>query len=298
MEESKMSFNFEYKEPRIVAEIGCNHMGEFDIAKELIDLAKQSGAKYVKFQKRNNKELLTEEQYDTPHPVPYNSYGLTYGEHREFLEFNLEQHKILKEYCDDIGMIYSTSVWDVTSAKEMITFNPGFLKVPSACNNNFEMLKVLRDEYKGQVQLSIGMTLKDEVEKIVKFFEKTNQAKTRLLIYSCTSGYPVPAKDVALLEINWLYENYGKRVNEIGFSGHHNGIAIDIAAFTLGARWIERHFTKDKRWKGTDHSASLEAEELTELVKNLNLTYESLDSKKEEILPIEQVQRDKLKNRK
>lgn len=293
-----MNFEFDYKEPKVIAEIGCNHLGEFDIAKELIDLAKQSGAKYVKFQKRNNKELLTEEQYNTPHPIPYNSYGLTYGEHREYLEFNLEQHKKLRDYCDDIGMIYSTSVWDVTSAKEMLSFEPEFLKVPSACNNNFEMLKVLRDEYKGQVQLSIGMTTKDEVEEIIKFFEETNQAKTRLLIYSCTSGYPVPAKDVALLEINWLYENYQNRVNEIGFSGHHNGIALDIAAYTLGARWIERHFTKDRTWKGTDHAASLEAGGLTKLVRNLNATYEALHYKKEEVLPIEQVQRDKLKNRK
>jgi len=83
-------------------------------------------------------------------------------------------------------MIYSTSVWDVTSAKEMISFQPEFLKVPSACNNNFEMLRVLRDEFKGQVQLSIGMTTKDEIEEIVSFFEETDQAQTRLLIYSCT----------------------------------------------------------------------------------------------------------------
>jgi len=293
-----MNFEFDYKEPKIIAEIGCNHMGDFSIAKELIDLAKQSGAKYVKFQKRNNKELLTIDQYNTPHPVPYNSYGSTYGEHREYLEFNLEQHKKLRDYCDDIGMIYSTSVWDVTSAKEMLSFEPEFLKVPSACNNNFEMLKVLRDEYKGQVQLSIGMTTKDEVEEIIKFFEETNQAKTRLLIYSCTSGYPVPAKDVALLEINWLYDTYEDRVNEIGFSGHHNGIALDVAAYTLGARWIERHFTKNRTWKGTDHAASLEPGGLSKLVRNLNATYEALHYKKEEILEIESVQREKLKNRK
>lgn len=293
-----MRFKYDYKEPKIIAEIGCNHKGEMDIAKELIDLAKDSGAKYVKFQKRNNKELLTKEQYDTPHPVPENSYGKTYGEHREFLEFTKEQHSQLKDYCDSIGVVYSTSVWDVTSAKEMCEFNPEFLKVPSACNNNFEMLKVLRDEFTGQVQLSIGMTTKEEVEEIVKFFEETNQAKSRLLIYSCTSGYPVPAKDVSLLEINWLYENYGERVNEIGFSGHHLGVALDVAAYTLGARWIERHFTKDKTWKGTDHGASLEPDELKLLVKSLNEAYESLHYKNDEILPIEQVQRDKLKNRK
>ncbi len=293
-----MEFKFDYMRPKVIAEIGCNHMGDMNIAKELIELAVSSGAGYVKFQKRNNLELLTKEQYNTSHPVPENSYGDTYGAHREYLEFNVEQHKELKKHCDSKGIVYSTSVWDFTSAKEMISFNPEFLKVPSACNNNFEMLRVLRDEFKGQVQLSIGMTSKNEVEEIVKFFEETNQAKTRLLLYSCTSGYPVPAKDVALLEINWLYANYGSRVNEIGFSGHHLGVAIDIAAFTLGARWIERHFTKDRTWKGTDHAASLEPQGLQKLVRDLNATYEALHFKNSEILPIEQAQRDKLKNRK
>ena len=293
-----MKFNYDYKEPKVVAEIGCNHKGDMSIAKELIDLAKQSGAKYVKFQKRNNRELLTQEQYDAPHPVAKNSYGDTYGEHREFLEFDVAQHRELKEYCDAIGVVYSTSVWDVSSAKEMISFNPEFLKVPSACNNNFEMLKVLRDEFKGQVQLSIGMTTREEVEEIVSFFEETSQAKSRLLIYSCTSGYPVPFEDVSLLEINWLYENYGERISEIGFSGHHLGISIDVAAYTLGARWIERHFTKDITWKGTDHSASLMADGMRRLVRDLDAVHKALTFKNSEILPIEQVQRDKLKSRK
>lgn len=293
-----MNFKFDYEKPKVIAEIGCNHMGNMEIAKELIDLAKKSGVKYVKFQKRDNKELLTEEQYNAPHPNPHNSYGDTYGAHREYLEFTLQQHKNLKEYCDSMDMIYSTSVWDVTSAKDMITFNPEFLKVPSACNNNFEMLKVLRDEFNGQVQLSVGMTTKIEVEEIVRFFELNNQAKKRLLLYSCTSGYPVPAKDVSLLEINWLYEQYGERVNEIGFSGHHLGIALDVSAYTLGARWIERHFTKDRTWKGTDHAASLEPGGMTKLTRDLNSVYEALSFKSEEILPIESVQRKKLKNRK
>lgn len=293
-----MKFEFNYLEPKVVAEIGCNHMGDMEIAKELIDLAKKSGAGYVKFQKRNNKELLTLDQYNSPHPNPHNSYGNSYGEHREFLEFDLNQNKELKNYCDKLGIVYSTSVWDVTSAKEMITLEPEFLKVPSACNNNFKMLTVLRDDFKGQVQLSIGMTKKAEVEEIVKFFEETNQAKSRLLLYSCTSGYPVPAKDIALLEINWLYEKYSNRVNEIGFSGHHLGISVDIAAYTLGARWIERHFTKDRTWKGTDHAASLEPGGLSKLTRDLNAVYQALKYKSVDILPIEQVQRDKLKNRK
>ena len=164
--------------------------------------------------------------------------------------------------------------------------------------DNFDMLKVLRDKFKGQVQLSIGMTTKEEVEEIVSFFEETDQARSRLLVYSCTSGYPVPAKNVALLEINWLYDNYGERVHGIGFSGHHLGVALDISAYTLGAKWIERHFTKDRSWKGTDHSASLEPQGLQKLVRDLNAAYEALHFKSSEILPIEQVQRDKLKNKK
>ena len=291
-------FDFKYQKPTVIAEIGCNHMGKFEIAKELIKLAKDCGADVAKFQKRNNKELLTDEQYNTPHPNPSNSYGDTYGAHREFLEFTPEQHAELIKYCHEIGIEYSTSVWDTTSAREMAAFKPGLLKVPSACNTHVEMLKVLRDEYEGEVHVSFGMTTHAEEEAVIKLFEETNQAKSRLVIYSCTSGYPVPFEDVCLLEINRLYNSYGNRVKNIGFSGHHLGVAIDIAAYTLGATWIERHFTKDRTWKGTDHAASLEAPGLSKLVRDLNVTYSSLSFKKEDILAIEKVQRDKLKYRK
>lgn len=287
-----------FEKPIVIAEIGCNHMGDMDIAKELIMLTHQSGAQYAKFQKRNSRELLTESQYNAPHPVPENSYGATYGEHREFLEMDLDQHAEMKAYAESLGIGYSTSVWDVTSAKEIIQLNPDFIKIPSACNNNFEMLKVLRDEYEGEIHSSTGMTTKDEIESIVAFFEETDAAKDRLVIYNCTSGYPVPFKDVCLLEILTLKEAYESRVKQIGFSGHHLGIAIDLAAYTLGAVWIERHFTKDRTWKGTDHAASLEPAGLQKMIRNLNATYESLTYKPKEILDIEEVQREKLKYRK
>lgn len=285
----------DYKKPKIIAEIGCNHKGDFDIAIELLDLAKECKADVAKFQKRNNKELLTENQYNAPHPNPANSYGDTYGAHREYLEFSVDQHQKLKEHCDKIGIEYSTSVWDTTSAKEMISFNPSLLKVPSACNNHFEMLEVLRDEYKGDVHLSFGMTSKEEEKQIVSFFEEKGQAKDRLVIYSCTSGYPVPFKDVCLLEIKRLIEEYGNRVKDVGFSGHHLGIAIDNAAVALGASWVERHFTKDRTWKGTDHAASLEPTGMRKLCRDLKATYDSLTYKKSDILEIEEVQRKKLK---
>ena len=293
-----MNKQLKYTKPKVVAEIGCNHKGNMEIAKELIDIAKFCGADYAKFQKRNSTELLTEEQYNSPHPNEMHAYGKTYGEHREFLEFDVNQHAELMKYCTEKKIGYATSVWDVTSAHEIISLQPNYIKVPSACNNNFELLKVLRDEYSGGIHVSFGMTTQAEEASIVAFFEENNSAKDRLVIYSCTSGYPVAFEDVNLLEISRLYASFGKKVSEIAFSGHHLGIAIDNTAYTLGAKWVERHFTKDRTWKGTDHSASLEPEGMRKLVRDLNASYNSLNYKKQEILEVEKVQREKLKYRK
>jgi len=249
----------------------------------------------AKFQKRNSKELLPKSQYNSPHPNQHNSYGATYGEHREFLEFSKNEHKELMDYCNSINIEYSTSVWDITSAKEIVDLNPSLIKVPSASNTHYEMLEVLRDDYKGDVHVSFGMTTNQEQEKLVSFFEEKNQAKNRLIIYSCTSGYPVPFPDVCLLEILKIKDKYSNRVKNIGFSGHHLGICIDISAYTLGATWVERHFTKNRTWKGTDHAASLEPSGLSKLARDLKATYSALSYKKNEILDIEIPQRDKLK---
>lgn len=287
-----------YNKPKVIAEIGCNHKGEMGIAKELILLAKSCGADYAKFQKRNSRELLTEEQYNAPHPNQMHAYGKTYGEHREFLELTVEQHAELKSFCELNGIGYATSVWDLTSAKEIAGLNPDFIKIPSACNNHYEMLEYLRDNYSGQIQVSLGMTTKEEEVKLIELFEKNNSSKDRLIMFSCTSGYPVAFEDVSLLEIDRIKETYGNRVKEFGFSGHHLGIAIDIAAYALGATWVERHFTKDRTWKGTDHAASLEPQGMSKLVRDLNAAYKSLTYKRSEILEVEQIQRDKLKYRK
>lgn len=286
-----------YKKPRLIAEAGCNHKGDMEIAKELIKIAAiYCKADVIKFQKRNNKELLTEEQYNAPHPNPSNSYGDTYGAHREYLEFNVEQHRQLKEWCDDFGIVYSTSVWDLTSAKEISSLKPELIKIPSACNNHYEMLEWLCLNYEGEIHLSFGMTTHEEENKIVKLFEDNNRNKD-LVIYSCTSGYPVPYEDIALLEITRLKDKFGSRVKEVGFSGHHLGIAVDIAAYTLGATTIERHYTLDRTWKGTDHAASLEPDGIRILKADLVATHKALNYKKEEILDIEKVQREKLKYR-
>ena len=284
-----------YKRPFIIAEIGCNHMGDIGIAKQMISVAKHfSAADAVKFQKRTPRELLSKEEYDAPHPNPNHTYGKTYGEHREFLEFTAAQHLTLKKYCETQNIEYSTSVWDMTSAKEIAALKPRMIKVPSACNLRFDMLEYLSKNFQGEIHISLGMTTRREEKKIVEFMRKMGRVKDTVL-YACTSGYPVPFEDVCLLEIERLRKTYGNLVKEIAFSGHHNGIAIDLIAYTLGAPVIERHFTLDRTWKGTDHAASLEPDGLRRLVRGLHAAQVSLTHKRAEILPIEMVQRKKLK---
>ena len=283
------------KAPKVVSEIGCNHKGSLEIAKEMIKVtAEFVGADYVKFQKRTNKELLSEEEYSTPHPNPKNSYGATYGEHREFLEFSIEQHEELKHFCEKLNIGYATSVWDFTSAKEIAALEPDFIKIPSACNLNFAVIDYLLSDYSGDIHISLGMTNRAEEKCIIERFDDSG-ALDRLVLYACTSGYPVPHQDVCLLEIKRFNQNYKDRVKAIGFSGHHLGIAIDVAAQTLGAEWIERHFTLDRTWKGTDHAASLEPDGFRRLVRDSKAVAVSLEEKPQEILEIEKPQRTKLK---
>lgn len=285
-----------YKSPYVIAEIGCNHKGDMEIAKEMIETAAFfCKVDAVKFQKRCPKELLTEEEYNAPHPVPYNSYGETYGLHREALEFTVEQHKILKEHCEQLKITYSTSVWDLTSAKEITSLNPKFIKIPSACNLNRPMLEYLCKNFSGEIHLSLGMTTHAEEKSIVEFFKKFDRNKD-LVIYACTSGYPVPPEDMCLLEVKRIVETFGDEVKAIGFSNHNPGIAFDTVAYTLGAQYFERHFTLDRTWKGTDHAASLEPDGMRRVTRDLRNMQKALTYKSKEILDIEEVQRKKLKH--
>ena len=284
-------------QPYIIAEVGCNHKGDLEIAKEMIRIAALfCKVDAVKFQKRNPKELLTEEEYNAPHPNPYHAYGATYGEHREFLEFTAEQHEELAYECKKNGVEYSTSVWDVTSAIEIAALNPKFIKIPSACNLDFEMLDTLLNRYSGDIHLSFGMTTPEEEERILNFFKERDRLHN-LVVYSCVSGYPVAFEDLSLLDIQRLKEKYGPSVKAIGFSGHHHGIAADIAALTLGAQYFERHFTLDRTWKGTDHAASLEPDGMRRLARDLRNVTKALTYKREALLDVEKVQRKKLKRK-
>jgi N-acetylneuraminate synthase len=281
--------------PQVVAEIGCNHKGDMEIAREMIGIAATfARCDYVKFQKRSNRELLTPEEYAAPHPNPINAYGPTYGEHREFLEFDLDQHRQLRKWCQEFGVGYACSAWDLTSAKEIASLEPDFIKIPSACNLNYAMLDYLATEYAGDIHLSLGMTTPSETDDIFKLL-KDRRVTERVVLYACTSGYPVSFDELCLLEIDTIAQRYGGQIRAVGFSGHHLGIAADIAAYTLGASWIERHFTLDRTWKGTDHAASLEPDGLRRLVRDLHAVERALTYKDKPLLDIEIPQRDKLK---
>ncbi len=268
-----------YSKPIVVAEIGCNHQGDILKAKELIKSAAKAGATYVKFQKRNNKYLLGK-KFNSKHPVPENSFGNSYGLHREFLELSINEHYDLYKYCKKNNVKYATSVWEKKSAKSIIDsrINLDFIKVPSACNLDFELLEYLANNFKKKIHVSLGMTNRKEMESIFNFFKKKKRLKD-LFFYACTSNYPADFDDIYLLDITYLQKKYGSDINGVGYSGHHLGIAIDNAAYTLGAKIIERHFTLDRTLKGTDHAASLEPTGLTKLCRDLNNTFFSLKLK-------------------
>jgi len=283
-----------FNKPKVIAEVGAVHLGSMSRAKELIRLAKLSGADYVKFQKRNPDESTPEHMKDKPHPNRMFSYGETYLDHRKNLELTLSQHVELKEYCEEIGIGYSSSVWDMTSAREIVSLNPDFIKIPSACNQHKEMLEFLRTRYSGDIHISTGMTTKNEMSDICSWIA-SEDLRSRIVLYHCTSKYPCDFKDLHLLEIENLYQRYSKSPIRLGFSNHGKGIASDIAGYVLGAEWVERHFIDDRMIRHTDASASLEPQGLSKLIRDLNSVFIALNSRPEEMDEEELSQRNKLK---
>jgi N-acetylneuraminate synthase len=281
----------------VIAEIGCSHGGSLERAKHLAKLAKLAGAHVVKTQKRNPKESTKKELWDQPHPNKMFAYGNTYLEHRENLELPIDQHAELKQYCEKIDIIYSTSVWDMTSAKEVVQLNPKLIKIPSACNHRKDMLTYLFDNYDGEIHISTGMLSKHERTffnnwLVGEYRRQRNLDPKKLILYHCTSGYPVP--------FDKLYLNNIKTVSSglfpAGFSNHGYGIAMEPVAYALGARYFERHFIDDRLYPHTDASCSLEPQGLSKLVRDLRATSQALQYKPEELDEIEKEQRDKLRS--
>ena len=271
---------------KVIAEIGCNHRGRKEIAIDMIIEAAKCGANYAKFQKRNPKECLRPEVYNGPHPNPTNSYGLTYGEHREALEFDIDVHAELKEICIDNHIEYNCTPFDLTSAKEVIELGTKVIKISSFHNNHPSLLKYIFDNHPDEIHISLGMTTKKELEDLINLSKSYSRQKD-IVLFWCTSAYPCPPSQLYLNEIKNLFEKYNNVFKAIGLSGHHDGISMDLIALTYGARYFERHFTLDHNWKGTDHKVSLEPSGMTRLIRDLNSGLEALKYKPNDIVDIE-----------
>lgn len=288
--------------PVIVAEIGGNHRGEFSTAVRMIEIVagycrehfRLDGPRprvVVKFQKRT--PSLSPDDYLRPHPNPMHSYGETYGAHREALEFTALQHKRLRAVCSEQGVGYACSAWDWLALDDVAATRPDWIKIPSARNTNLTLVERAFAIFDGSVHISVGMATRSEVRALVDRLVALGVSK-RTVLYACTSGYPVAAEDVRLEEIRWLQSEFGPLVESIGFSGHHHGIAIDMAAVGMGVSHIERHFTLNRTWKGTDHAASLEPDGFRKLVRDSAVVAAAMGTKGDGLLPVEEPMRAKL----
>lgn len=274
----------------VIAEIGNTHIGDIKRAKYLIKLAKESGADIVKLQKRNPHECVPENLKHKPHPRPEVSYGNTYLEHRLNIELSKEQMYELKKYSEEeIGIEWSTSIFDISSAKEMCELKPKKIKIPSCCNNNFDIISYIKNNFEGEIHISTGMSTPKEKEDIYNYLY-SNNLLFRSVVYHCTSEYPCSFEHLYLNEIIDLVELYPK----VGYSSHAYGIASEIAALTLGATYFERHFIDDRTFKHNDSAASLEPSGFSKMIRDLKNINKALKFKAN-LTEEELVQRDKLK---
>ena len=278
---------------RIIAELSTTHLGQIDRAKYLIKLAHECGADYVKFQKRNPEESTPREMWDKPHPNQKFAYGDTYLSHRKALEFSADRHFELKKHCEEIGIGYACSVWDLTSAKEIINLKPDYIKIGSPSNQNFDMISYIAKHFNGGIHVSLGMVSVTERDDILQFIVKNVVDLTRVVVYHCTSEYPCVFDRLYLREIETLKEVTSGM--EIGFSNHGYGIAIDPVAYFMGATWIERHFVDDRTLNHSDAACSLECSGLRLLCRNIRAVNDSLRYRPFGISKEENEQRLKLK---
>lgn len=246
----------------VIAEIGHNHKGSINIAKQLFLTAKQCGADAVKLQKRDNKSLYTSEFFNEPYQSE-NSYGKTYGTHREYLEFGKKEYLELIKYAKKIDIEFLCTPFDFNSIKFLENINVKAYKIASADLINIPLIEKIA-KTKKPIFLSTGGGNFEDINRAYKCINSINK---KLVILHCTASYPVDLKDMNLNVITKLKKKYPK--NLIGLSDHENGIDAAPLAYMLGARVFEKHFTLDRSWKGTDHAFSLEPTGLKKLIRNL-----------------------------
>lgn len=242
----------------IVAEIGQNHNGDIRIAKKLIEMAARCGADAVKFQKRDIGSELTAAMYNKPYDNP-NSFGRTYGEHREFLELSEEQHSELREYATACGITYFCTVCDILSLEAMERIGSPFYKIASRDLTNIPLLEKVEATGK-PVIISTGMADYDDIDDAIKTL---GLPKDKLIIMQCTSEYPCRLENVNLKAMETLVQRYGYVT---GLSDHTSGVIVSAASAVIGAAIVEKHITLDHTMKGSDHPGSLEEQGLRKLV--------------------------------
>ena len=246
----------------VIAELGHNHQGDIEVCKQLIDAARACGASAVKLQKRDNRTLYTREMYDSVYSSE-NAFGDTYGRHRERLEFDRDAFAELQQYSRQVGMTLFATVFDLPSADLLNDLGVPAFKIASGDLKSLSLLAHVARMGKPLFISTGGGTLDD----VRRAYETVRPLNEQICLMQCTATYPSDYPEVNLRVI----DTYRREFPEIpiGFSSHDNGIAMDLVSYVIGARVIEKHFTLNRAWKGTDHSFSLEPQGLAKLVRDI-----------------------------
>jgi N-acetylneuraminate synthase/sialic acid synthase len=246
----------------VIAEIGHNHQGSVKTAKELFQAAAECGVDAGKLQKRDNPSLYTREMYDKPYDNE-NSFGATYGEHREALEFGRPEYEELQAESARLGIGFFSTAFDIRSADFLAALNTPAYKIASGDLKNIPLLRHVARIGKPMIVSTGGGTMED----VQRAYDAIMPINPRLCLMQCTCGYPAEFAELDLRVIATYREKFPEVV--IGYSGHDNGIAMPVAAYMLGARIIEKHFTLNRAMKGTDHRFSLEPVGMKKMIRDL-----------------------------
>lgn len=271
----------------IIAEIGHNHQGSLAKAKELFKAAAECGVDAVKLQKRDNKSMFTTAAYNKPYENE-NSFGATYGLHREALEFGKSEYVELQQYASELGVIMFATAFDVPSADFLADLDMPVYKIASGDLKNTPLLKYVARIGKPMIISTGGANMED----VQRAFDVIMPINSQLAILQCTSSYPAEHHDLNLRVIETFRQQFPENV--IGLSDHENGIAMATASYVLGARILEQHFTINHTWKGTDQVFSLEPIGMKKLVRDLRRVREALGDGIKRVYPNEVVPISKL----
>lgn len=246
----------------VIAEIGHNHQGEIAKAIEMFHVAKECGVNAVKLQKRNNRKLFTKAGYDRPYDNR-NSYGATYGEHREYLEFEKKEYVELMHLARKLNLDFFSTAFDFDSADFLADLGMPAYKMASGDIRTLPLLRHVAKIGKPVIISTGGATMDD----IRRAYDTIMPINPQLCIMQCTAGYPPEWEELNLRAIEVFRKEFPEAV--IGFSSHDSGIAMAVASHCLGSRIIEKHFTLNRAMKGTDHAFSLEPHGMTKMVRDL-----------------------------